>query len=291
MKRYVSLALLAGLFVWTGLALAQEAVTIKIKDPAEGDVVQVEKTEKGTINQKVTIQGMSMEDKKMVSETSAYKETVLKLDDKKRPSKLEREYTKAEKSMGDKAEKLPYDGKTVVIEKKGDKFTFSIKGGKELTPMEAGTLNAEFNKASNEEMSKLLLPKKAVKEKDEWELDIKEIAKSFGSGDEMELDGEKGKGTGKLVKVYKKDGKQFGEIQIKMEIPVKAVGKAPASIKTAEGSKLVLTGTMDACIDGTSHAGTMKMKTQMTVTAMPMGASVAVTADIDTTETQTDGKK
>src|SRR5436190_18091785 len=83
MKRYVSLAVLGVLFAWTGAVLAQEAVTIKLKEKGEGDAALIEKTETGTVAKKITVQGNTMEDTQKMSETTAYKETILKVDDKK----------------------------------------------------------------------------------------------------------------------------------------------------------------------------------------------------------------
>src|SRR5262249_32225103 len=161
MKRYVSLAAVAGLLVWAGAVLAQEAVTIKFKDKVEGGVYQVEKTETGTVTTKITFQGQSKEETKKGTEVTAFKDTVLKLDDKNHPTKLEREYTKVEKTIGDKTEKLPLAGKTVVVEKKGDKFTFTYKGGEEVKGEDAEGLNKEFNKNSQgDDLEKLLLPDK-----------------------------------------------------------------------------------------------------------------------------------
>jgi hypothetical protein len=292
MKRYVSLAALAGLLVWTGVVLAQEAVTIKFKDKVEGGVYQVEKTETGTVTTKVTFQGQSKEDTKKVTEATAFKDTVLKIDDKKHPTKVEREYTKAEKTADGKTEKLPLAGKTVVIEKKGDKFTFTYKDGEEVKGEAAEGLNKEFNKNSQgDDLEKLLLPDKAVKVGDEWKLDGKAIAKLFSSGEDMEVDGDKSAGTGKLLKVYKKDDKTFGEIAVKLDLPIKTVGKGAQKLDADKGSKVTLNGTLDMCIDGGAANGTFKAKLQMNIGAMPMGASVTVNVDGDSQTTQTELRK
>jgi hypothetical protein len=292
MKRYASLAALAGLLFWVGAALAQEAVTIKLKDKAEGAAYQVEKNESGTVTTKVTVMGQNKEDTKKLSETTAYKETVLKLDDKKHATKLEREYTKAEKTTDGKAEKSPLSGKTVVIEKKGDKFTFTFKDGGEVEGEAAEGLNKEFNKnAHDDDLDKLLLPTKAVKPGDEWKIDMKAVAQYFSAGEDLDVDGDKATGTGKLLKVYKKDGKQFGEIMVKLEMPVKSLGKGNMKIDAEKGSKVVLSGTMDVCIDGSASTGSLKAKMLMDVSAMPPGASVTLKVDVDSQTAQTELKK
>jgi hypothetical protein len=293
MKRFLSLAALVCVVAWAAAAPAPspDTVTIKLRENTEGDVIQVEKTEGGTLVTKINLQGMATEDSRKVGEMSSFKETIVKVDGKKKPLKIEREYARAEKIEGGNATKLPYDGKTVVIEQIDGNYTFKIKGGEELTGADAASLNSEFNKQHNDSIDRLLMPKNAVKVGDEWKIDMKEVARQFGGGNEVELDGEKATGSGKLLKVYTKDGKQFGEIQIKLEMPIKSIGQAPASFEAGQGSKMTLTGTLDACIDGTSHAGTMKAKVKVNLSAMPMGTSIEVAADIDSTTTQKDVKK
>jgi hypothetical protein len=289
MKRYVSLAALAGLLVWAGTVLAQEAVTIKLKERAEGAAYQVDKVEGGTIATKVTVMGQNMEDTKKMSETTSYKETVQKLDDKKHPTKLEREYAKAEKTTNGKAEKSPLQGKTVLIEKKGDKFTFTYKGGEEVKGEAAEGLDKEFNKNAHEDdLDKLLMPKDPVKPNGEWKIDMKAVAKYFAAGEDIEVDADKSTGTGKLLKVYKKDGRQYGEISVKLDMPVKTVGKGAMKVDAGQGSKLTLNGTMDVCIDGAEATGSLKAKMQLNVSAMAMGASITLNVDADTETKQTE---
>jgi len=126
---------------------------------------------------------------------------------------------------------------------------------------------------------------------EEWKIDMKAVAGQFGGGMDMELDTDKATGTGKLLKVYQKDGKQFGEIQVKLDMPIKSVGKGAQSIKPEAGSKLSLDGTMDVCIDGTAATGTLKAKMKMNITAMPPMVSVMVNVDVDSVTSQKDLKK
>src|SRR5262249_53264160 len=163
-------------------------------DKAEGGVYQVEKVESGTITTKVTIQGQAKEETKKVSETTAFKETVVKLDDKKHATKLEREYAKAEKTEGGRTEKTALDGKTVLIEKKDDKYVFTYKGGGEVEGEAAEGLNKEFNKSPAEDLDKLLMPKDSVKPGGEWKIDMKAVATFFGASDEIDVDGDKATG-------------------------------------------------------------------------------------------------
>ena len=93
---------------------------------------------------------------------------------------------------------------------------------------------------------------------------VAELAKQ---GD-MELDGAKSTGEGTLVKAYKKDGRQFGAMKFKMEMPVVTIGKGKEELKFTAGAKIVIDLTLDGCIDGSADAGSMKMKMLMTGAAM-----------------------
>jgi hypothetical protein len=108
------------------------------------------------------------------------------------------------------------------------------------------------------------------------------------------VDMDKASGTGKLLKAYMKDGKQFGEVLFKLDIPLKAIGKGPQQIKFADGAKANFELTLDACIDGTSEAGTMKMKMKMagnaTIAALP-GSNATLDVTMEGLQTQKEPAK
>jgi hypothetical protein len=119
---------------------------------------------------------------------------------------------------------------------------------------------------------------------------VPELAKQGG----MELDEARSTGKGMLVKAYKKDGRQFGEMKFKMEMPVLTIGKGKEQLKFMAGSKIALDLTIDVCIDGTADAGTMKMKMLMTgvaaVAAAP-GATATLNVVVDAVQTQEEAAK
>src|SRR5262249_32834739 len=163
----LSLALVASLLLWAGAAVAEEAYTIKRKEPAAGDTVQVERTNTLKVVTQLVVKGTKViNETDTAVETSAYKETVLERDGATKPTKLERVYTKAQVTVGgQKPVELAYRDKTVVIEKKGDRYTFTYKGAKELQPGESQFLEMEFNSTPAErgELSKPPAPPGAGK--------------------------------------------------------------------------------------------------------------------------------
>lgn len=298
MKRCAALLWLAGALALAQAAPAPEAITIKFKYTNEGESVLLAKQDTTSAKAKITDGDgkVLVENNENSTETAEYKETVLKRQEKKPPTKLERAYSKAEKKKGDTIEDLGLKGKTVVIEQKDGAYTFAFKDGGEVTGAAAEMLTQEFarKKDSTTELERLLLPKTAVKAGEEWKLDMAALAKEFGKDGEGAFDVAKSSGTGKLLKVYAKDGKQFGEMQFKVEMPIKSMGKEGAQIKFADGAKFVMDMTVDWCIDGSLDAGTMKAKMTMTGTgtldSLP-GSTVALDLTMETQQTQKEPAK
>jgi hypothetical protein len=270
MKRCVSLALVAGLAVGTAAAPADEAHTIKRKEPGAGDTVQVERTDTLKATTLLVAKGTKLIDKTDTTvETSAYKETVLERDGAKVPTKLERAYTKAQVTAGGPAGDLPYRDKTVVIEKKGDRYTFTYKGGAELKG-EAQLLDLEFNRtpADRGELDRPPPPPRAVKVDEEWKLDLDALLKPLEKGADLGFDAAKATGTGKLLKVYKKDDKTFGELRYTVKVPLTSFGQGKLKMTVKDGSTATFEVRQDVCIDGTSDAGVVRSKTELTAKGM-----------------------
>lgn len=268
MTRNAALAVVAGLFLWSGAAQAQEAITIKLKTREQGDVILI--TKNGSVTTKVKVEdgkGNVVVDKSEIKvEVSAYKETVHQRKGTKPATKLEREYTKCQLKTDDDTEVVDLQGKTVIIEKKDDKYTYTYADGKAVMGSAAELLAKEWNQKrdSNAELEKLMLPKSAVKPGESWKLDVPPILDNLFKGSaEMEFHDAKATGTGKLVKAYMKDGRQFGEIQYNLVVPLKTMGKVPTQRTFDDGAKMTLDLTMDVCIDGTSEAGTIRARMEL----------------------------
>lgn len=291
MNRNPAFATLAGLLVWTSAIQAQPAFTIKLKESGEGDAVFVKKSD-STVSKVTVADGdgkILVDQRETKTEVLEYKETVLKRAADTSPTKREREYTKVQSGKDDKTEDGALQGKTVIIEKKADQFLFTYKDGEAVAGAAKAALMKSFSKKSdnNAELEKLVLPKKAVKVGDSWKIEMPLIVKEIGKDGAMELDGAKSTGQGTLVKAYKKDGRQFGEMKFKLEMPMTSVGEGKGQLKFTAGAKIVMDITLDACIDGTSETGTMTMKMDMTgVADFPQMAGATATLDVRMTGTQ-----
>src|SRR5207302_10305241 len=117
-----------------------------------------------------------------------YKEEIVEKEKGKKATKLRRVYDKAVSTEEGKDKDLPYSGKTLLIEKKGGKYTFQIEGGDALSDKQVPNLAEEFARQQDEEqLQEQFLPKKAVAVNDGWEIDKDALKTLFAK------DAEKGK--------------------------------------------------------------------------------------------------
>ena len=301
MARSSWLAVGLGLVLASAGARADETYTIKIKEAAKGETVQVNASDTTDSRSKlVDPEGKALFDKdeKAVKE-SVYTETILDREPgKHRPSKLERHYDKAQVTTGGKTRELPYQGKTVIIEKKDGTYHFRIEGGEELQGDDAKPLTEEFNRGGDEDfdMQKAVLPGKAVAVNDTWKLDMAPLVATFTKATKMQLDADKATGTGKLVKVYQKDGSRFGVMELHLDMPIKEIGEGKSKVALQAGSKWTMDITSDGCIDGSRLDGTRKSLSKIEANGqvpLPDGkeAKLTVTATGDSRESSKEATK
>jgi hypothetical protein len=203
-------------------AAAQEAVTIKLRKEQQGDKVAVEKTREGTI----TVTAGKKAQTKKEEYRYEYTDKVVEMPaDAPKPTRVDRTYDIARKTdpvTGD-LKTLSFSGKTVEVQvspMEGIGYIF-IVGGNAIQPPEVDDLLNEFqggpkpgDKKPKPEID-ALLPDKAVKPGEEWTADAAAIMGVLGNPP-FTLDKKKSKVTGKLVKTYKKDGAQWGVIELKI---------------------------------------------------------------------------
>lgn len=285
--RYV--ALLAMTILAVGVARSDDSpVTIKVKKAGPGDVVKATKIEKGS--NKVTLSVNGMDDVKDQSATSKYvytEEVLERPAGSKRPTKVKRTYETAESEKAGEKNDLGLAGKTVLIEKSGDEYSFTIDG-KGVSGTAAELLGKEF-RAKKEITVEDFLPTAAVKVGGTWKVDATKLAKDLAS-DGLTADPEKSTATGKLVKVYDKGGAKFGVIEINMELAMTKVGGAQ-DIDLKAGSKMTVAVVLDMCIDGSRTAATTKVNVKADLSGSVNGADLKIELTSATDGTAEDVKK
>jgi hypothetical protein len=263
MRRLSPCIALAVLAIVPAVASAQESYTIKVKRSSKGTLEKIQSTETNVEKTKVTDnQGNVVEDKNNTTVTAmTLKQATLERPDvDKHPTSLKNTYEKVQITLNGMAQSVPYEGKSVLIDKKGDKFAFRLEGGADLVGNDAEWLNQEFNSPGDDgsTVDRLMFPTKAVKVGETWRIPLDEIAKGFAKRS-LILDTDKCTATGKLVKVFMKDGHQFGEITFSLNLPVKSIktDNGDIAIKGAAAVKMELNGT--GCIDGSLTDSLSKM--------------------------------
>jgi hypothetical protein len=247
----LALALTAGL-----AAAADETYTIKVQDfPPQGESVKVSVNESKTETVKVADENGKVvnNQKKMAGKIDVYTDKSIKVEGDKRV-KYQRAYEKAIEKVGKEEQKLPHHGRTILFERVKGKYVVSAEGEPKLEEKDLAELTKEANKDTGDKLREVMLPKKAVKVGDKWPLPEKQLTKLF-EGLPFETDALKGEG--KLVKAYKKDGKQFGVLEFTISFDNKKDGKKLGS------SEFVMN--LDTAIDGSSTTGTMTVKAKFTV--------------------------
>jgi hypothetical protein len=228
-----------------------ETYTIKIKPrPDEGK--SAKNVNKSTAVNKVKVtdedNNVLKDETKKESKEEVYTEKTLKVE-KGKVIKFQRAYDRARETKGKKDTVHPYEGRTVVFERDGDKFNASVQGKPDLDDEVLEKLGKDATR-SQKSKQEAILPKKAVKVGETWKITGKDVSALFA---DPTIDSDKAKGIGKLLKVYKKDGKQWGSLEFKIQMEQRPKD-APAAIK------IDLTGVLDTPIDGSSTAGKMTFK-------------------------------
>jgi hypothetical protein len=270
MKLRIALAVaLAGLLL-PGAAVGQDTFTIKLKKSGKGVVTIHDRVDNSVEHIKVLdLQGnVLMEENKKKIGTFIYTAEILEQEQGKRPAKIKRVYEKAVGSENGKERKLGFQGQTVLIERKNGDYWFRYTNGNELPLEDSLWLSKDFEKQkdNNEDdvFEKILLPKKAVAAGEEWKLPLDVIAKEFNKEDKIEFDAAKATGFGKLHKVTKRDGRLFGDLEFRIELPVKGLKEGNQVFPVKDACSLIIAVRVETCIDGSvdDTSGTLSFRLQ-----------------------------
>ena len=198
------------------------------------------------------------EQKSTSSEETNYTEVVL-TKTAKNPGKFLMHFDKATKSEDDKPENLVYQGRTIQFELKDGKYQWTA--GKPVIDDKDKGFAALVKKVNDDlrvDTDELFIPARDVRVGEEWPIDNKLVKDAFAS--DADVDISSGTARAKLVKVYQKEGKKYGSI----EIAIKATVKGVDIMSFNPPGILEVTGTLDAPIDGSSTAGTMSLSMKLT---------------------------
>jgi hypothetical protein len=260
------------LILGVATAAGQDAVAIKSHIPQPGERVKVTVEEKTTTTVNFTVMGNTQNKEDVKTKAIVYLNEVLENADKgDRATKLKRTYEKAVLGQNGQDQTLPIQGKTVLIEKSGDKYTFTMDGAA-VTGAALDLLNNEFNK-EGKVPSDYFLPKKPVKPGESWKIETTQLLKMLASSG-LGMEENKATAAATLKKAFKKGAVEFGEIEVALEAPVSSFG--PKGQFDVKDGKFSIKSSGEGCIDGSTPEGTMTTKINVIVNGAVMGVDMKV---------------
>lgn len=301
MNRGLVLFGLASLFLASTASQAQLAYQPKIRVADKGESYQVKIMDamKMTTTKVVDGTGQVLADRKKEAKSKSYvyKATILaKAADALHPAASKRAYEKAELTDNGNTRASALQGKTVILEKKGDKFEHRFEDGTELSAEQLGDLD---NKPANSLHAQAFMPKGAVTWPggSSWDIDPELLVKTMPQDLAAVLDAAKGQASAHLIRGHYKDFEQerkfYGTIEVNIEFPLKA-GADLNGVNIKKG-KLVITTTIDGRIDGNSvertQKGTVELDMQGSQDANGMTFTVWVEMSRTTVESYAEIKK
>jgi hypothetical protein len=244
----VSLLVLASTVVPT----QAQTYTIKLKvDPDPGRSVVCRESVKGSgVRKFFDPDGKLLNESKPDDTETVFTETTLEKGD---PCavKYKRVFEQASVTKsGEKPKTLSYERRTLLFERTDGKYRVGVVGKPPLDENDRRELIKEANdRAESTGSFHAFTPAAPVKVGESWKLDLKPYVAATMKGALVDLD--KSSGEVRLVKVYTKEGTQFGILEVKIRILVTGFNEsarfdAPATYE--------IDRTLDAAIDGTSTA-------------------------------------
>jgi hypothetical protein len=288
MRSHSFWACLAALALSAGARADDATYTIKVKhapDVGKGIVIKSHDKETNSITVTDPDGKVLMTNKETAEKDEVYTETVIEKGEKQ-SKKFKRAYEKATRTADGKTTDLPYQGRTIVFEQKDGKYQAAAEGTPALDKKVLAGLAAKED-ADPQAIDDAILPKKPVKVGDKWAVDIKVLAKAFGKDGGPDLDTEKSKGEVTLTKAFKKDGAQFGVLDMTLKLVVKSV----AGLTFEPPATGELTGKLEIAIDGSSSAGTETstntLKGKAVMTQMGQKLTIELSSESAGTKTAT----
>jgi hypothetical protein len=290
MTSQLATSVAAVLLVAAAQAPAQDLkYTLKFKDPAEGDVCLCKSKESSKVKIKIMDgQGNVTEDKtETVGHDTIFTVELLKKAGKDESGAVRRTYEKATSTKNGELTILGLEGKTIVIDKKGEKVQFRLEGGGELAAEDATMLNSELS-ATFQGSKNDTLPRQPIRINEPWTVGP-EVTGKRATAEDAEYDMAKATMTCKLLRVYEKDKAQFGVVEYHWQIPFKKGAKKDAWEIT--GGSIVMHGTFDGCIDGNSFNHTTKFDFTYDMHAETTVNGLQYSLSIDGTGTRDDSRQ
>ena len=244
-----------------------DKITVKLHKDEKGDKTHVTEKEIEKGQTTMTLNGkpeVHKSDKLLICQ---FHDEILEKQVGKHFTKAKRTYEKLDVRMFNKKMTTTMLNKPVLIERLKTDYKFTING-KEVAGEDDEILRDEFKEKKTEddlELEDLLMPKQPLAVNETWKPAMAPILSELADETDMNFDAAKSTAQGKLTKVYKKDGKQYGVLKIDLDLAVTKMGVGGALINMAPGSTSKMTCMLDGCIDGSCNYGVLDIVMDMKI--------------------------
>jgi hypothetical protein len=272
--RRIWLAATAALLLLPAATVAQQTYRITLKEPDKGEPALCRRIARfrtqATINQSKSKETLLSEEK---SHDLTFRQEVLeKPDGSSKARKLRRHYLRAEQTRNGMTKTLAYAGKVISIEERDGRYRFRNDKGENVTT--AHDLESECNLTNPlpalPPFGPDWLPRtRAVKVGESWKIEPASFARPLDTLTPLRIAPGKITATGKLLRVYRKGARQYGVLELRIEIPVvKALPFATEEKLDLKASKFLIRIVADACIDGSGFDYHLKGTLEGTIEAV-----------------------
>jgi hypothetical protein len=284
------LAVCLGLAGNASRALAQqaEAYTLRLKPPGAGETTRYEDT---LTTEMTTRQGEAAGEplRDHSVRRAVYRETVLERDPGGQVKRFRRQCDAATLQLNKKENLLPFHGRAFTVERGPQGCRVQFEG--QPPPADfVRQLEEGFGRKKDVNPLEGMLPGKAVKVGETWLFDPRPLLEAWPKPVQVRTDLAKASGTGKLGKVYQRDGRRFGVLEFRVEVPVVGVDYGPRPASLEPGARLAFSLSADACIDGTASTFALRMQDELRVQVRipgPQGRAILGSISEDHVRTET----
>jgi hypothetical protein len=248
--------------LWTCLAAAllvgppcaaEEKYAILFRAPDVGEPIRVEKEETLTTRM-VVHDGLgrkTLDRQEKQVESFTYNETLLEKTREGGVGKLRRRYEKAQLKVDKSTRAYAFEKRTVYIRSEGRKCRFFYEGELPLDGADAAPLDREFNGGDEKFLLTSVLPTKPIPVGADWTFDMGPPIKDFVRTGRFAVDKAWATGSGHLTKATPTGGAQYGQVHLRMDIPIVAMAVTGKDrIPVLSGSRATFELSLDLCIDG-----------------------------------------
>jgi hypothetical protein len=277
-----SLAVCLGLVLATSQVRAQETYTIRLRPPGPGETTRCEDTLTTEMTTRLTDPSGAQEahGKDQSVRRAVYQETILQRDPAMGAvQRLRRQCETATLEVNNKQTRLPFHGKTFTVERGPTGCRVRFEG---QAPAEQLVRDLEEGFAHKKDVNIIdeMLPRQPVRCGDTWRFDPKPLLVAWPKPPQIHINADGAVGRAKLMKVTRREGRLFGELEFDIEAPVVGVDFGPRAATLEPGTRLTVLVTVEACIDGSASTFTLRMQDQLiarVLLANPSGQRITST--------------